>query len=881
MHITKIELENIKSHTESSYSFSMGSTAISGENGAGKTTLIEAVAWTLFDVLDYKKDDFVRRGAKKGSARVTFESSLDEREYTVYRDTGTGYYVFDPRLQLRIADKKEEVTRFLWQHLGVDAGTDLESLFKHAIGVPQGTLTAIFLATAAEKKRTFDTLLKVEEYRRSADELLKTQRFVENRISAVRENIARNEGELTSFDEILASLKSAESDLERLTGVAETTAAETAEISALVRQMDQLERDFNAAAKELDASRSEHERAKVLLDHSEKELARSREAVERLEKVRPIAGQHKAALGRIKELERERTERDKLRAGQTKIETAEAAVKAEERHTRTALTEAQAAHKEIERLRPLAAKQETAEAEMQRLRDELSKAKAAMNQAERLEKDLERLRDEFLRSKAAVAAAEEKAIAASMLERAEARDAEIVGELATFRAQLERDEAFQREIKNGLCPILSQKCLNLAEGETLESFVSSQFDELRTKIGVLSTERVGVASELTKAREAQTFAARLDSLRERAKEIEEEGRRLRSERDALNGVLEAGAKIEVQIDAARTELDGFENAKARLKVLEERSGRDAELREAITNIESNLERLSADRQIVLEGLEKYVDLDPQWDLAIGSRDETEAAYSEFLSLETMAKALPERTAAFETSREASSVAEKNVGDGEVRYKAAADVYDSEKHLSARATLANLQTRGAEIAIRIESATRQRDGFRSEIERLSAIRESMAAELTEKVRLEKLAETTVFIRDTLKEAAPLVARNYVYHVSLEAAQLFREITGNAERTLRWADDYSIVLEEGGHERPFQSFSGGEQMAAALSVRLALLKQLSDIRIAFFDEPTTNMDAERRENLAMQIGQIRHFDQLFVISHDDTFDSYMDHEMRVER
>ena len=65
-----------------------------------------------------------------------------------------------------------------------------------------------------------------------------------------------------------------------------------------------------------------------------------------------------------------------------------------------------------------------------------------------------------------------------------------------------------------------------------------------------------------------------------------------------------------------------------------------------------------------------------------------------------------------------------------------------------------------------------------------------------------------------------------------------------------------------------------MAAALSVRLALLKQLTDIRIAFFDEPTTNMDAERRENFAQQIGRIAHFDQLFVISHDDTFDSYVD-------
>jgi len=70
-----------------------------------------------------------------------------------------------------------------------------------------------------------------------------------------------------------------------------------------------------------------------------------------------------------------------------------------------------------------------------------------------------------------------------------------------------------------------------------------------------------------------------------------------------------------------------------------------------------------------------------------------------------------------------------------------------------------------------------------------------------------------------------------------------------------------------------------MAAALSVRLAILKQLSDIRLAFFDEPTTNMDAVRRENLAQQISQIKNFDQLFVISHDDTFEGYVDNVITV--
>src|ERR671920_239944 len=78
MHVTRVELENIKSYGEGAqrgvFTFERGTTAIVGPNGAGKSTILEAVAWALFDVLDYSKDDFLRRGAKRGSARVTFQS---------------------------------------------------------------------------------------------------------------------------------------------------------------------------------------------------------------------------------------------------------------------------------------------------------------------------------------------------------------------------------------------------------------------------------------------------------------------------------------------------------------------------------------------------------------------------------------------------------------------------------------------------------------------------------------------------------------------------------------------------------------------------------------------------------------------------------------
>jgi DNA repair protein SbcC/Rad50 len=58
-------------------------------------------------------------------------------------------------------------------------------------------------------------------------------------------------------------------------------------------------------------------------------------------------------------------------------------------------------------------------------------------------------------------------------------------------------------------------------------------------------------------------------------------------------------------------------------------------------------------------------------------------------------------------------------------------------------------------------------------------------------------------------------------------------------------------------------------------------LADIDIAFFDEPTTNMDRPRRESLAEAIGNIRSFRQLFVISHDDTFEKVTENVILINR
>lgn len=874
MHISKIEIENIKSHVATTIEFSRGTTAITGENGAGKTTIIESIAWVLFDLLEYKKEDFVRRGAKKGSVTVTFESGLDEREYVVYRDTGAGYHVIDPRLQMRIADKKEEVFRFLWQHLGLEPGTDLKSLFRQAIGVPQGTFTAIFLEGSTERKIAFDRLLKVEEYRQAAEKLRETTRYLDVSIGAIREDIARAEGELKRSDLV-------EDEHKR---TAEQTAGLTIEIDQLtvdldarrtrVKALDDEERRLSGLKTALDRSRAEKDRAELVFKQSHLAHERATIAFEKIERVRPGHENHIATLARLTELERERHQRDVLRTELNKTTTAIASVNAEKTRLDRDLKNILDAREEIILLRPKAAEQEAVEKEIARLRNDVANAKTADERVRSINSQLERMRERYRQNQQDLKAAEEGAIAAASLPALEKRETKLVATVAKLRANLERDEIFQSEVRNGLCPILSQRCLNLKEGETLESYLSGQFLDLKSQISDLETERKAVITELTSAREGQKMLAALDSYKKRDAELREEGSGLNAKKATLEQQQLDLVDSERKIIESEAELKALADPAARIRILEKEAVREADIREGLGNVESNLERLTSERKLLDDQLEDFKELDANWTHLSSERDATAEAHRVFLANETEANALEQRK--LELDNASAELASKSalVETAESHLAAAGSGYDADRHKSERAELLNVERRSAEIRATFDAAKRREAQLAAELARFAELRKSLADEFREKERLEKVAEATAFIRDTLKEAAPRVARNYVHHVSLEANQMFREITGNGDRTLKWADDYSIILEEDGFERPFVSLSGGEQMSAALSVRLALLKQLSDIRIAFFDEPTTNMDAERRENFAQQISRITHFDQLFVISHDDTFDSYVD-------
>lgn len=881
--ITSIELEDIKSHAAAKFEFREGTTAIIGENGAGKTTLIEAIAWTMFDLLDYTKDAFVRKGAKRGVARVSFESALDERTYVVHRDTGTGYYVYDPAIKTRVADKKDEVQRFLRQHMKAEPGTDLEALFRSAIGVPQGTFTSIFLETPTARKRSFDKLLKVEEYRQSSERLIETVNYIKGLLIETENRISFARGKLEGYDELKKRLKSLKSDEKGLAEELKKSEKAASGLRKEVEKHEETERAIAELKEKIDSVSEELSNKKIASAAKESEVKSSKEAASKLKEVAEKHEEHLKALGMIKELERERGERDRWNKEISEIDSALAKVKAEREKNASELEKIASARKKIEELKPKIEEQGELEARREKIRNGIADSRAAESRLATLDKQVVELRARYKEVAAEMKTAESaKALAADLPSLVE-EDDKLRARLADLRGKLENDRKFQSEIQNGLCPVLSQKCLNLKEGETLDGFLRDQFTELSEKIDSAERRRKEVAADLGKARKAESEAVRFEPLKRRADEIADEGKKLKEEKESIEKSAGEAKALATELDDVEGKLKKLDNPSATVKLLNEQIGNEIALREMLTSTESNLERLESDKRLKTQQLESYKDLDFNWRKFTELRDETLEAHRTHIANESQAALLGEREKALAALKKEAGAFEKELESLRKESEKKSEGFDREAFAKQKAELSELEKTIAGTGARLETTANQRESAEKELGALEEIRDELKAAEAEKKRLEKLSRTTAFIRNTLKEAAPRVAQSYIYHVSIEANRMFRDITGNAEHTLKWENDYGIALEEGGYDRPFQNLSGGEQMAAALSVRLALLRQLSDIKLAFFDEPTTNLDLERRERLAEQISRItesRAFDQLFVVSHDDTFEAYVDNVITLE-
>ena len=172
----------------------------------------------------------------------------------------------------------------------------------------------------------------------------------------------------------------------------------------------------------------------------------------------------------------------------------------------------------------------------------------------------------------------------------------------------------------------------------------------------------------------------------------------------------------------------------------------------------------------------------------------------------------------------------------------------------------------------ESISRIEQQIQEHKNRLNEI-QSCKSELS---NITKKLQLTDLFRNKVNTMGKKVAIQFLTHIERLATNNFHNITGRTEE-IRWSNEdkeaYTLYLCKDKNIKkgsPFAILSGGEQVAVALSLRAAMAAFFSASDFTIFDEPTINLDIQRRAALAENLGKLlKDLRQAIIVTHDDTF------------
>ncbi|MFC1959199.1 AAA family ATPase [Chloroflexota bacterium] len=977
MWITKLRLRNIKSYGTDTpeINFVPGVNLIQGHNGAGKSTILEAIGLALFGSSPYKMNQIVREGSKRGEIAVSFISVRDEREYEVVRRIGGGTAsVHDPGTGRKLCEGVVETADFVRTHLGVEPDVDLKALFEDAIGVPQGTMTAIFHEQLKVRKSKFDGLLRIDAYERVWELLRGTERYIQDLSQENMRRQATLQGSLNELPEVNAAIV-------ELTALLETEQQHLHEIEERLQSVtvavdaaQAAEQELNRLDKQLGELRLVVQRLTDQTAHAEEAVTEALEAASIVVTTAAAYAAYEEALVAIAELEADRHARDQLKDEQNSIQSDLRVSEKDLADTQRALAQIDTLEAEIERLKPLVEQQAMLENMLGQAAADQATYVQLQDQLARTEDALETLTARFdgvwqllempsLEAGAAPSDLPDDLDAQLMVARDVVSAAESAGrryddgQVSWHKAQQEladlSEQVEQRAVLHEQFVLLQQErsaCAEQVQALRLQiGQVTGESDKLLEYEKLLGAEDAVCPvcrrpmDEHAHADTVQHYddeRSRLDVALQSAQNdrasIEEQAADLQHEQDALTEQMEqlsgqaALAAAQVRFDEWQGDLDvrqqaalaALDTAQATLTMLDtlvsrehERAQTLADSGERVAQVTSELEELGdphrayeraaeqiADRpqiaaslatqqqqvddlQAQLAGIElglaPFTGLDERLATAQEQRAATEVDHLQYLTHQGTAEQLAERQADLDTLQTQYSERQAALIHLEQEHEALAAGFDGAAFQALRSEQQNLQIDQAKVQTGLKGHQANLDGQQTRLSRLEEAQLELETCEHEAARLQTRLTAFQFVRESIRQAGPQITRQLVQLVAEQANQIFGDILDDHSLILNWNDDYTVSVLARGEERGFGLLSGGEQMAAAIALRLALLTHLGNIQFAFFDEPTANLDDARRAQLAERLAAIKSLKQLFIISHDDTFEQESYHVVQVSK
>ncbi len=361
-------------------------------------------------------------------------------------------------------------------------------------------------------------------------------------------------------------------------------------------------------------------------------------------------------------------------------------------------------------------------------------------------------------------------------------------------------------------------------------------------------------------------------------------------KDARQSYNAINANIQEDLGRAKSNINSLnlkkKNLEKEIETLEEKQKRLNKKKFDINNKKESLNQKKLEFNKKQDALLKYEGLDEKITETEQGLNDCKSDYEENVRNQNIAEKLPglmsQKTEKLNELQEKKTKLESLA----IEVNELGQRFSAEYYSKLESKIKEIENEIMVANFKLEQNKKNRDILVDEISKMNEIKEHIKT-LEGKLRnYQKAYEILEFIRNNvLNKAGDRIADIYRRNISVKASEIYRQVS-NENVNLEWEDGYEIVLiiksEDNVRRRIFKQLSGGEQMSAALAIRLALLGMLSNVKIGIFDEPTTNMDEQRRFNLAQVIPSVtKDFKQLFVISHDDSFDSITENVIHLQK
>lgn len=886
MILKQIEIENVKSHKKTKIPFKKGLNVFHGENGSGKSAVLEMIGFVLFDFLEWKKHGIYVREVYKdkpqfGTVRLTV-IGLNNEPYVIERTIGKASVAVHNALtnkELKQVSDTAQLKKWIRKQIGVSNNIELDTLFETAIGIPQGTFLAPFQKIASKRKQYFDPILDLKIYEIVWEKLKK---LIDKVYSQALQEVS------LQISEIVGAIKDKSETIEKRDRVVE-------EVNALIVQegkskdlykIFKIELDKLREVKtKLEAKRQDVEKFTIKIDKERETVLNLEEQVEEAKNAKKICDVTKEKSEKYEKLFNEQSDLQLKLAGlqlnQNELKTITEEYARQTTKEETVIEsklKAEEAFKQVKNLTPKYDRSLEVDNEINQNEGELTRIATIEEEVFKKNEELIEKRtliQEILNQVEEIPELEQKIEEFDKVKQKKDELKQIINKIDSKLAIFTQN---RKELEEGTCPILNQPCINVKEGVANFSNLSSQIKEEEETLKEKKVQLQSVQENLEGREEVETKLKKLEESRIKVGEIIKQETSLQGEVAVDQEKIKNKpffVKLKEELKLEKEELEPFVENYRKNKIIAEEL---PVLKESALRLEQKLIQLrknKEEKEKSVKGLERvFADLEKIQTILNSLKEDHNRFQTNKKQAEQLPKKEEELRSVVKSLRQLDVLLEKTeklIKDFESQFDVVKfDQLESETK-EHEIQIATLQTQVTDKQDRIKE-------FKEELETIEVAERELIKYNSTKDKLEVQIFFIRKMRVWLRELVPKMRKALINQINMVASEIYRHIREEEGAVLEWQDDYDIVISNSKSRRGFYRLSGGERMSGALAVRLAILKVLTEANFVFFDEPTDGLDQTSRRNLSKYVHNVKGFEQLFVISHDDSFKRHSEYVVK---